>query len=84
MTRNERITSWVLLFLSIAPFLIAAVGIQFLPDQIPVHYNMAGEIDRWGSKYEEYIMAAGFSFSGWLLWLMARFSGSFADRKSVV
>lgn len=23
-----------------------------LPDQVPVHYNFAGEIDRWGSKNE--------------------------------
>lgn len=79
MTRNERIASWTLLFLSVAPFLIAAVGVQFLPDQVPVHYNIAGEIDRWGSKYEMFILAVGFSFSGWLLWLVARFSGRFAD-----
>ncbi len=79
MTGKEKIASWVLLFLCIAPFLIAAIGVQFLPDQIPVHYNIAGEIDRWGSKYEEFILAAAFSLSGWLLWLMARFSGCFAD-----
>lgn len=76
---KEKVSSWILLFLCAAPFIIAAIGIQFLPDQIPMHYNAAGEIDRWGSKYEEFILAAAFSLSGWILWLVARFSGSFAD-----
>ncbi len=74
-----KIGGWVLLFLSVAPFLIAAVGVQFMPDRIPVHYDIAGNIDRWGSKYEEFILAAAFSLSGWILWLVARFSHCFAD-----
>lgn len=76
---KEKIGSWLLLFLSVAPFLIAAVGIQFMPDQIPVHYGINGNIDRWGSKYEEFILAVTFSLSGWILWLVARFSHCFAD-----
>lgn len=71
--------SWLLLFLSIAPFLIALFSMQFLPDRIPMHYNFAGEIDRWGSKYEMFVLAAAFSLAGWILWLMSRFSGAFAD-----
>ena len=79
MRVRDRVASWVLLFLSFAPFLIAFIAIQFLPDQIPAHYNALGEIDRWGSKYEEFVLAVTFSLSGWILWLMARFSGCFAD-----
>lgn len=32
-----------------------AVLIIFMPDTVPAHYNFAGEIDRWGSKYENLI-----------------------------
>lgn len=34
-------------------FTIIVMG--FLPDQIPMHYDMAGNIDRWGSKYENFL-----------------------------
>ena len=27
-----------------------------LPDQVPAHYNGAGEVDRWGSKWELIIL----------------------------
>lgn len=32
-----------------------AVFLIFMPDTIPAHYNMAGEADRFGSKYESLI-----------------------------
>ncbi|PKK39213.1 hypothetical protein ABB02_01445 [Clostridiaceae bacterium JG1575] len=32
-----------------------AVFLMVLPDTIPVHYNLGGEIDRYGSKYETLI-----------------------------
>ena len=82
MSKKERVLSWVLLALCVAPILVAVVGIQFLPDQIPVHYNAAGEIDRWGSKYEELIIGVVFSLGGWILWLVSRFSGCFADTET--
>lgn len=43
-----------------------AVRWQALPDQLPAHYNFAGEIDRWGSKSELLIVLA----IGWGLWLL--------------
>ncbi|MEN0664937.1 DUF1648 domain-containing protein [Caldifermentibacillus hisashii] len=27
-----------------------------LPDQVPAHFNLAGEVDRWGSKWELIIL----------------------------
>ena len=33
-------------------FVITGIFLTVAPDQIPVHYNIHGEIDRWGSKYE--------------------------------
>ena len=82
MSKKERVLSWILLVLCAAPILTAVVGVQFLPDQIPVHYNATGEIDRWGSKYEELVLGVCFSLSGWILWLVSRFSGAFADTET--
>ncbi len=32
-----------------------AILLMFSPDTVPVHYNFAGEVDRFGSKYENLI-----------------------------
>ncbi len=32
--------------------LLLVVSIWYLKDRIPMHYNWAGQIDRWGSKWE--------------------------------
>lgn len=41
--------------LTLLPMFITAVALKFMPDKVPMHYNMSGEIDRWGSKYENFI-----------------------------
>lgn len=43
---------WAISFISLIGTLIV---LQFMPDRIPMHYDMAGNIDRWGSKYESLI-----------------------------
>ena len=43
---------WIMSMLS---FVGTAVVLQFMPSSIPMHYNMEGEVDRWGSKYESLI-----------------------------
>lgn len=40
---------WIL---SALPTIITAIVLQFMPDKIPAHYGISGEIDRWGSKFE--------------------------------
>ncbi|RSK29730.1 DUF1648 domain-containing protein [Bhargavaea beijingensis] len=37
-------------FFGIVVYLVSAWGV--LPEQVPAHYNAAGEVDRWGSKWE--------------------------------
>ncbi|MFC0014135.1 MULTISPECIES: DUF1648 domain-containing protein [Allobacillus] len=34
------------------------LGLVFgdLPDEVPAHYNASGEVDRWGSKFELFIL----------------------------
>lgn len=45
-------TGWYLLYLAViaATVLVAAVKYPSLPQQIPIHYNFAGEVDRYGVK----------------------------------
>lgn len=40
---------WIM---SIAPLVITAIVLQFMPERVPMHYDMAGNVDRWGSRYE--------------------------------
>ena len=42
--------------LAALPTIVTAVALKFMPDTVPLHYNFAGEIDRWGSKYEHFLM----------------------------
>lgn len=46
--------------INIALFLITVfgtlLGLSYMPDRVPVHFNGAGIADRWGSKYELLIM----------------------------
>lgn len=46
---------WII---SIFSIIMTAVAVQFMPDLVPMHYNFEGEIDRWGSKYENFIFPA--------------------------
>ena len=43
---------WAVSFISLAG---TAIVLQFMPDQVPMHYDAVGTIDRWGSKYENLI-----------------------------
>lgn len=43
---------WVI---SVFSLIVTAVAVQFMPDLVPMHYDIAGKIDRWGSKYENFI-----------------------------
>ncbi len=42
--------------LAVLPAIVTAVALKYMPDTVPLHYNFAGEIDRWGSKYEHFLM----------------------------
>lgn len=48
----------LLWFVTILPAIITAIVIQFMEDDVPMHYNASGEIDRWGSKYENFTFPA--------------------------
>ncbi|MBQ7874772.1 MAG: DUF1648 domain-containing protein [Oscillospiraceae bacterium] len=50
--KTKKAVYYLLMFL---PLLITVLALPFLPEEIPAHYNFAGEVDRWGSKYETLI-----------------------------
>ena len=44
---------WIATFI---PLLLTLIILPFLQESLPAHYDMAGNIDRWGSKYEQLIL----------------------------
>lgn len=40
------------------PFTVTLIAFFFMPDTVPVHFNMNNQVDRWGSKYELLILPA--------------------------
>ena len=64
-TKADRILDiigWILLIGTLAYLIL---GWSSFPDQIPMHYNGAGEIDRWGGKGEIIIIEVVM----WILYL---------------
>lgn len=47
-----------------------------LPDEVPVHYNALGEVDRWGSKMELLILPIVGAFIAVLMQLFEKFPES--------
>lgn len=46
------------ILLTVLSLIVPLAALPFLPDAIPAHYNFAGMVDRWGSKYEILIFPA--------------------------
>ena len=44
---------WVL---SAVPLLVTGWLLPSMPDEIPAHYDFMGNVDRWGSKYELFLL----------------------------
>lgn len=66
----SRIAAMVLL-----TFVITGIFLTAAPDQIPVHYDIRGNIDRWGSKYEFLLFPVIYLvFGGTMAWV-ARATG---------
>ncbi len=42
---------WVILIFLILIFVLSIIMAPALPDRVPTHWNIRGEIDGWGSKY---------------------------------
>ena len=51
-TLFEKISDIITAIVYLAGIVYTVIIWSQLPDQVPAHYNGAGEIDRWGSKWE--------------------------------
>jgi len=49
LTWKTEIAQWILL---LAMFVVAAAAWSTTPTPMPVHWNIAGEADRWGGRFE--------------------------------
>lgn len=50
--RRAQIMSIVLVILAVLPLVIAAVVLPQFADLVPMRYSQAGEVTRWGSRWE--------------------------------
>ena len=55
-TRFHKVIRLISLLLIIGMFLNIILFWRTIPNQIPGHYNGAGEVDRWGSKGELFLI----------------------------
>ena len=65
-TKSERIWDVIGGGLFIGAIVFLAISWANIPDQVPGHYNASGEVDRWGTKYELFILPA----VGFILWVL--------------
>ncbi len=45
----------LLWILTSIPLIVTGIVLPAFPEQVPMHYDISGNIDRWGSKYEQLI-----------------------------
>lgn len=70
----KKIYKWTIALILLG-FLMAGIFITVAPERIPAHYNIRGEVDRWGSKYEFLILPFLNIFFGLFMAWLARFEG---------
>ena len=70
-------------FFAILPVLVTSIVLPLMPDTIPMHHDLAGNIDRWGSKTECFVFPVIILFIT-LFWhlLMRAFEKKAAKGKS--
>lgn len=59
--------------LTFLPLIVSIFACPILPQKIPVHYNLAGEVDRWGSRLEILIIPILTAVFGWIFkcWIVS-------------
>lgn len=65
----------IYVLLMILPFLMVGIAWYYLPDQIPAHYGIDNQVDRWGSKYETLLVPMITMIFGLFMLLLAKHAG---------
>ena len=63
----------IMWIVSCIPLIGTAIVLPFLPENIPMHYDMAGNIDRIGSKYESLIFPVLFLLLTLVMHLLVKY-----------
>ena len=62
MKKKTELLIWML---AVLPLVMALAAFPFLPDEVPMHWNLQGEVDRYGTRLEFFLLpslALGCSF----------------------
>ena len=63
----SRLSSWYSAAIVAAAIAMSAVAYPRLPEQVPVHWGIRGEPDRWGSRFEGAILLPFVMLAAWVL-----------------
>ena len=63
----------IMWFFALIPVAVTSIVLQFMPDIIPMHHDLAGNTDRWGSKMESFIFPVIIMFIT-LFWYLLKYS----------
>lgn len=69
--KTKKIIFYILMFL---PLVVVLIALQFLPEQIPAHYDFDNQVTRWGSKYEALIFPVITILLGYFMLGMSKLS----------
>lgn len=58
--KNNKILKTLMWIFALVPAVFTAAVYKSLPDTMPMHYDVNGQVDRWGSKYELLLIIAIF------------------------
>lgn len=64
----------ICIILMLLPLAMTAVALMFMPERVPMHYGINGQVDRWGSKYENLILPIITIVFGAFMLIVAKFS----------
>ena len=61
---------WLIGLIIVSPFVLIAMKWNLFPERVPMHWNMNGEIDRYGSKIMGLLLLPGINILIYLLFLL--------------
>jgi len=60
----------LLLILSLVPLFMVLIVFPYLPDPMPAHFSLGGEVNRWGSRNESFLMPAiALALGSFMMWV---------------
>ncbi len=83
---KKKLTYFVLVIMSLLPFLITWLALPHFPQTIPTQYDFVGNPDDFSAKSTEYVLAIVFSISGFVMLIIALLVNKFhpKDEESTV